>query len=67
VNVQNYESLRFYPNCRLTSHPTSFLDAGARIDIPGSEIKEFLTHISTGSMNFMFTQAPTGSFREGPQ
>lgn len=55
-NWEMFEILPCFPAHKLASH--SFMDAVWRHDIPGSNTKDFISHRTTGGMNFMFKPIP---------
>lgn len=60
--VKNWERFEILPSFqahKLASR--SFIDAVWRHDIPGSDTKDFISHRTTGSMNFMFKSVPPAS------
>lgn len=50
--------MRFYPNCKLTSEPASFIGIDARYKTLGTETKDFITWNRADTINFMFALLP---------
>lgn len=64
-NCEESQILPYLPANRLTCH--SFVEAGRRQEIPGSETKDFIAHRTTSNMTFIFRSllSPMGVQRGG--